>query len=140
MASCDAADVQVKAFSPPFRRARETRTDAIDPKHCKGGKDKGVPCPEGWCRHTGVLRKQTVTREHPWGSRESTPPEDKTPVWTAADRDRELALAVERRNAFRAAMADKLQAVLDVAKAHPLALGTDEQERIDELKEWLAIL
>ena len=139
MASCDAADVQLRAFSPPFRRARETRTESIDPRHCKGEKNN-VPCPDGWCRHSGVLRKQTVTRAHPWGSKDSTPPEDKTPTWTEADRARELASAIARRKAFREAILPKLQAVLDVANAHELALAADEQERIRELAEWRDLL
>jgi hypothetical protein len=141
MASCDAADVQVRAFSPPFRRARETRTDAIPQptKKCHADK-KGVACPDGWCRSSGVLRKQVVTRVHPWGSDNDTLPPHRPPDWTEEDKKRELAEAVKRRDAFAKEMVPALNGLIALAEKHALALAVDEQERLEELREWLKLL
>ncbi len=140
MPSCDAADVQVKAFSPPFRRARETRKGSTDPNHCEAEKNGMERCPPGYCRCSGELRKQVETPEHPWGAPESTPKACQAPQWTKAELAARLAKAQTDRKAFRDAVKSAVDQLVRAAQANAGALAEDEAERIRELEEWLALL
>ena len=139
MASCDAADVQVKMFSPAFRRARETRASDND-RFCQAERNGDLRCPEGYCRCSGELRKKVETRDHPWGAPESTPAVCKPPPMTQAELAAAHKAAQDKRAALRAELAPALQALIEKARAKDGVLAPDEAERIAELEEWLAAL
>ena len=145
MSSCDALDVQVKTQSPPYRRARETRTDSINhdyikPNYCKA-EDMGlVKCPDGWCRCSGALHKQVTTVDHPWGAPDPTPLNPRPSKKTKAELDVEARGAATARAGMRGPLKSALDAVIKTAQANDATLAEDERERIKELEEWFALL
>lgn len=140
MASCDAADVQVKTFSPPFRRARETRKGGSNEGICQAEQEGGARCPDGYCACAERLRRKVVTPVHPWGAPESTPKKWKPLILTAEQMKAEALLADERRDALRDDLIPAVETLVQKARARSNDLGEDELERLIELEEWLALL
>ena len=140
MASCDAQDVQVKAFSPPFRRAREARAGSTDPSFCQAEKSGLERCPPGYCRCSGELKKQVETPDHPWGAPESTPKSCTPPKLTKQELEAAVAAAKVQRKALKGGVLPALEQLVQAARAKPGALAEDEAERVRELEEWLALL
>lgn len=138
MASCNASDVQVKAFSPPYRRAREARKGSVDELYCEAEEKGMARCPDGYCRCTGELRKKVETRDHPWGSPHQDAPVHAPPAMTEAELQAAAAVAAKKRGAARPAMIASLEKL--IADGKGAAPGMDEEERLRELEEWLAVL
>lgn len=135
MASCEAHDVQLKAFSPEFLRTREARADPKRDALCAAEQDGKTRCPEGFCRCSGVLRPKVETPERPWGVRET----EKKPC-APFKNDFDEQGAKDRRAALKDGLVTKLREAIAAARAQPGALGADEEERVRELEEWLEVL
>lgn len=140
MSSCDAKDVQLKAASPVYRRAREARRDAVDEGYCEAKDRKLEPCPDGWCRCSGTLRRRVETVDHPWGAPHQASKPHQPPPWSKEELRRELDRAEGARRATVKDVLAKLDALVAALEQHGKTLPEDELERLAELVEWRELL